>query len=241
MVSVKRESVSLTLPDGRTLDVQISRNARTRISLNLSPRGEARLSIPPQADDKVALDFLHQRRDWLMLHLAQQPESQPEPAAQPALPDSILYQGQPMTLTVTPGRQPKVGIMGDTLQVSGVTPQRPAQAIIAHWLTMQAALALPVRASMLAGQYGVRPAKIDVSNAGRRWGSCTARGNIRLNWRLVQAPGAVMDYVITHELAHLRHMNHSAAFWAQVEQWCPDWKQHRNWLKKHGDQLFALG
>ena len=71
--------------------------------------------------------------------------------------------------------------------------------------------------------------------------SCSASGTIRLNWRLVQAPPQVLDYVLAHELAHLVHMNHSAAFWAEVARLEPDWQQARLWLKTHGTTLFSLG
>jgi len=80
-----------------------------------------------------------------------------------------------------------------------------------------------------------------LSSARTRWGSCTSQGIIRLNWRLVQAPPAVLDYVIAHELAHLRHMNHSPAFWAEVGRLYPGWQPARQWLKTHGDSLFRYG
>lgn len=233
----EQDTVALTLPDGRALNVRLSRRARSRISLSVTPKGEVRLSIPPRVDQQIALQFLHERRDWLMQHLS---APVPAPAAPSAL-TTIQYLGQSISLNPQPGRRPSAQLQHDILSVYGITDERPVQAIVAKWLHSQAALVLTQRTGVLAGLYGVRPAKVAVSNAGRRWGSCTAQGNIRLNWRLIQAPHEVIDYVITHELAHLRHMNHSSAFWAQVEQWCPDWQQHRNWLKKHCEQLFTLG
>lgn len=86
-----------------------------------------------------------------------------------------------------------------------------------------------------------QPASLSLSSARTRWGSCSASGAIRLNWRLVQAPPHILDYVLAHELAHLVHMNHSAAFWSETERLFPHWRTARQWLKQHGDTLFAFG
>jgi hypothetical protein len=72
-----------------------------------------------------------------------------------------------------------------------------------------------------------------VRNQKSRWGSCSRRGTISLNWRLIQAPPFVCDYIILHELSHLKEMNHSARFWHEVERVCPDYKMAERWLKQH--------
>ena len=73
-----------------------------------------------------------------------------------------------------------------------------------------------------------------VRNQRARWGSCSATGGISLNWRLVQTPEAVRDYIIHHELMHLREMNHSARFWARVEEVCPGWRDAERWIRRNG-------
>lgn len=83
------------------------------------------------------------------------------------------------------------------------------------------------------------PQKLALSSARSRWGSCSASGGVRLNWRLMQAPPAVIDYVVIHELAHLAELNHSPRFWAIVAAHCPDWKVRRDWLKQHGNRLLG--
>lgn len=79
--------------------------------------------------------------------------------------------------------------------------------------------------------------RITIRDQKTRWGSCSARGTLSFNWRLMLAPPAILDYVVVHELCHLTHMNHSAAFWQSVEQVYPDYRTARKWLKEHGQEL----
>ncbi|WP_292747217.1 M48 family metallopeptidase, partial [Methylophaga sp. UBA3191] len=96
---------------------------------------------------------------------------------------------------------------------------------------------LPERVKQLAEQTSLRPNLVQIKSYKARWGSCTMRGDIQLNWQLVQATQSINDYVIIHELCHLRQHNHSKAFWDLVEQFDPNFREHRRWLKQHGHQL----
>ncbi len=92
---------------------------------------------------------------------------------------------------------------------------------------------LPARVTTLAERSRLRPSRISVRGQRTRWGSCSVKGNLSLNWRLVQVPLEVRDYVLIHELCHLCHMNHSSAFWALVRGHCPDYERSEAWLKAH--------
>ena len=80
---------------------------------------------------------------------------------------------------------------------------------------------------------GVTPKTVKVANQKRRWGSCSARGALRFSWRMARLPEDVFDYIVVHELAHLKQMNHSPRFWSVVESVCPNHKSHRRWLRKN--------
>jgi predicted metal-dependent hydrolase len=87
---------------------------------------------------------------------------------------------------------------------------------------------------------GVKPQRIQIRDQRSRWGSCSTRGTLSFNWRLVLAPFEVLDYVVVHELCHLREPNHSRRFWKLVEQRRPDWRAQRDWLHEHGPELLAF-
>ncbi len=96
---------------------------------------------------------------------------------------------------------------------------------------------IPPKVEKYAKILGVRYGGITIRNQKTRWGSCSAKGNLNFNCLLTKVPEEVMDYVVVHELCHLKEMNHSKAFWSLVEGVMPDYRQKRNWLKEHGGEL----
>jgi predicted metal-dependent hydrolase len=97
--------------------------------------------------------------------------------------------------------------------------------------------ALPPRLLALAETHGLQVSRVSIRNQRTRWGSCGRDGHITLNWRLMLMPESVRDYVLIHELMHLRRLDHSPAFWRLVEAACPDYRDARRWLKAHGPSL----
>lgn len=101
----------------------------------------------------------------------------------------------------------------------------------------EASAELPARCVALGVPHGLRPTRVQVRNQQSRWGSCSTRGSIALNWRLVQMPTDVADYVMLHELVHLEHPNHSTRFWRRVAAVCPAWRSAERWLRTSGRDL----
>jgi predicted metal-dependent hydrolase len=110
------------------------------------------------------------------------------------------------------------------------------RAVTVH-LWRLAAEELPPRVMEFATQHGLTVRRITVRNQRSRWGSCSRRGTVSLNWRLIQTPPFVRDYIILHELMHLREMNHSARYWREVAGVCPDYERAEVWLKGHSSLL----
>ena len=97
------------------------------------------------------------------------------------------------------------------------------------------------KTALYASLMGVSYGRISIRDQKTRWGSCSGKGNLNFNWRLILAPEAVRDYVVVHELAHRKEMNHSSKFWGIVEAVLPDYRRQRLWLKQYGDQLMEFG
>lgn len=97
---------------------------------------------------------------------------------------------------------------------------------------------IPNRVKYFAEKFGKKYNKIKITSARTRWWSCTSQKNLNFSYRLIQADNKAIDYVIIHELAHLKYMNHSKAFWNHVEEMMPDYKEWHNWLKKEGKNFW---
>jgi len=143
----------------------------------------------------------------------------------------LPYLGSTLTLRTSPGTRVRAERRDRDLVVA--TPARAAEEIrrgVVAWYKRVAHAHLGERVATLSLRAAISPPRFVLSSAMGRWGSCNSRREVRLAWRLVKAPPEMVDYVVCHELAHLKHMNHSAAFWAEVERQCPDYRRLRTAL-----------
>ena len=119
----------------------------------------------------------------------------------------------------------------DALNVEKLTPEE------IKTLAEQALKIIPQRVEYFAGQVGVDYGRITIRNQKTRWGSCSSKGNLNFNCLLMLAPDEILDYVVVHELCHRKEMNHSKAFWAEVEKVLPDYRESVKWLKEKGNLI----
>ena len=106
-------------------------------------------------------------------------------------------------------------------------------------LAKEAMIRIPARVEYFADIIGVEYGRITIRNQKTRWGSCSGKSNLNFNCLLMLTPDEIVDYVVVHELCHLKEMNHSPRFWAEVERVLPDYKERRLWLKRHGGELIG--
>lgn len=181
--------------------------------------------------------YVRQQRDWLQrawsrMHAGMQ-------RAESGAANELRYLGRRLRLDVRHSLFHEVRRDGDTLRVYAPL-DADAGELVRDWLLARAERLLAWRLARIARRLGRAPSRFALSDAQTQWGSCTRRGHIRLNWRLVQAPLALIDYVAAHELAHLIHLDHSPRFWAQVAVLCPDALARRAELRTMGNSLFLV-
>lgn len=127
-------------------------------------------------------------------------------------------------------------VRGEEGKAAFTLPGTPAEEAVYR---AQASEVFARKAAYYAARMGVTYNKITIRDQKTRWGSCSGKGNLNFNWRLVLAPVPVLDYVVVHELAHRREMNHSSRFWDVVGEIMPDYQIHRRWLRDHGSSLMG--
>lgn len=219
----------------RRIPVRVVRHPRARrYLLRVQPDGVVRLTVPPRGSLRAAWEFATRQAGWITRQLHRQSVALPAtPCWDPGT--EILYRGALTALRVVPGTTGARVVFADQqLAAPGPTDLRPA---VEQHLWSVARRELPVRTRELAATHGLVIQRVSVRNQRTRWGSCSRRGTISLNWRLIQMPPAVRDYVILHELMHRREMNHSPRFWREVERVCPGYRDARRWLRAHRHQL----
>ena len=159
--------------------------------------------------------------------------------AESAAANELHYLGRRLRLDIRHSLFPEIHRHGNTLRVYAPL-DADAGGLVRDWLFARAERLLAWRLARIARRLGRAPSRFALSDAQTQWGSCTRRGHIRLNWRLVQAPLALIDYVAAHELAHLVHLDHSPRFWGQVAALCPDALARRAELRTMGNSLFRV-
>ncbi len=220
---------------GRTVPIVLRRmhNAR-RLTLRLAPDGsEVRITLPAWAEAREAIAFAHARADWLSSQLARLPAR-----AAPVPGSAVHYRGTGLRLEWEPRAPRRPAIAGEVLRLGG--PETGLEVRVRRWLEAEALRLSEADMQEYCAAAGLDPVPVGLTRAQRRWGSCSDKSRIRINWRLVQAPDFVRRSVIAHEVAHLVHFDHSPAFHALLGRiYEADIRSADQWLRDHGRTLYA--
>jgi predicted metal-dependent hydrolase len=222
-----------TTGEGPREEIVFKRSATARnYRLSLSRDGVAVATIPTRGSLREAERFVQMNHEWLERARERQ-RRRPRAAPVWTIGTQVLWRGsfeqiRPAAL----GEKPSVCLGADVFRVPRL--EGDLRPLLEARIIRLAKVELPARAWELAAQTRMNVTRVSVRDQRSRWGSCTAAGAISLNWRLVLTPESVRDYIICHELMHLREMNHSARFWACVEEVFPEWREAEAWIKRNG-------
>jgi len=215
---------------GQCIDYVLARRrGRRGVGLRVDSAGLT-VSAPATMPLSRIEGFMHESERWVLRKIAEWSGKRIR-TVEWRDGESLPYLGDAMSLRVAEATRDRVELAEGELRASlrDPTPERIHRAVVA-WYKRAALAHLAGRTFSLANVAGLTPPRVFLSSALTRWGSCNARREVRFSWRLVKAPPALVDYVICHELAHLRHMNHSRAFWTEVERQCPRYRELRREL-----------
>ncbi len=237
----KAESEHTIALDGRQVDYKlVRRRGRRGVGLKVDGAGltvAASLTTPLAAIEGM----IDQHAGWVAKKLGQW--SQRKIVAQNWQTGAVvLFMGEPLTLMVDVGHaraRVELALGHLFVKVKTAAPEAIEKAVVA-WLKKQALPHLAQRAFLFARLHQLTPPRVFLSSANSRWGSCNSKREVRFSWRLIKAAPALIDYVVFHELAQLRHMNHSAAFWAEVKRMCPEYETLKIELDRNDHRFRAF-
>ncbi|MDX1951338.1 MAG: SprT family zinc-dependent metalloprotease [Verrucomicrobiota bacterium] len=215
------------------VSVQFTRKrGAKRYILRVTPERTLKVTVPWQGNRAAARQFVERHIPWIRNQLLKKPHSE-----LPWVAGSLIwYRGTLLPLEVIPaGEHLLLKLGAESWKVEANSG--PFRHLLGRIFRALAEETLPRRVMQLAEFHRLEVRRVTIRNQKTRWGSCSARRTISLNWRLIQAPDLVIDYIIIHELMHLQEMNHSEQFWKKVEAACPEYRAAEQWLKAHGREL----
>jgi predicted metal-dependent hydrolase len=206
-----------------------------RVSLRICPReGAVVVTLPPRATRRAGLALVLEHAEWILERLAcLAPAVEFVPDAQ------LLLGGERHVIRHEPRARGGAFLDGTTIVVTGA--REFLRRRVGDFLREEAKRRIGVLVAPHAAALEVKPRRICVKDTRSRWGSCAPDGTLAFSWRLVMAPSWVTDYVVAHEVAHLRELNHSARFWALVEKLTPNRDAAVEWLRLEGPALLRVG
>ncbi len=224
---------------GRTLPLRIVENERARrLTLRIDAGGQGlRVTVPPGLRQGEVEKFLHRHQGWLEQRLAKVPD---RPQVRRGV--KVPFRGVPHLVVHEPGRRGTVSVEngegGPRLVVHGERLHLPRR--VADFLKREARREIEMLVARHTATVGRKAKAIRFRDTTSRWGSCTSDGTLSFSWRIMMAPPAVIDYLVAHEVAHLKEMNHGPDFWKLCGQLCPDTERCKAWLKRNGGALQAI-
>ncbi len=206
-----------------------------RVSLRIDARaGEVVVTLPMRSGRRAGMALLTAHASWVMQRLA---ALSPAVALAPGV--EVLLGGRPHVIRHDPAARGGAFLDGATIVVTGA-PEFLARRVT-DFLRAEAKRRIAILADGHAATLAVKIRAIRLKDTNSRWGSCAPDGTLAFSWRLVMAPDVVLDYVVAHEVAHLRELNHSARFWAHVEHLTPNRLPAQDWLRANGPALLRVG
>jgi predicted metal-dependent hydrolase len=213
---------------------KLVRSKRKTLSLIIEPDGTLTVRAPLRMKEADIRDFIEIKKDWIKRKQAQALKDAPVPHNY-IDGEKFWYLGEEIPLCIIQGDKPALVVDSVFKLTESALPQ--AKVLFEKWYRKQARAVFIERTSRFVHSYNFTVGKVRISSARTRWGSCSSKRTLSFTWRLVMAPLEIIDYVVVHELCHLNELNHSKAYWAQVETILPDYKIRRRWLRDNGGML----
>ena len=211
---------------------RVIRSRRRTIALIVQNDGKLVVRAPWGVTENQIQNIVDRKVKWIINKQVLSREKQQRIQKQYINGEKFLYLGYPYRLAIVDSPRPALTLEKQFLLAR--TSHSKARQVFTRWYKEQAMQVITSRVHFFIERLGVSCPIIRITSARTRWGSCSFKGTLSFTWRLVMAPLDIIDYVVLHELVHLKHKNHSKAFWLNVQAYMPDFNERRKWLKENG-------
>jgi len=216
---------------------KIMRSDRKSIAIQITNNGTIIIKAPNQATDETISKVILKNQSWIEEKIKKVQSRDPKFKEKEFVNgEGFLYLGKHYRLNIIKNQEEPL-ILKDKYFHLSESHLYKAREVFIDWYKERAFEKISERVEFYAKIKGCTYNKINITNAQRRWGSCSSLGNLNFTWRLIMAPLSVIDYVVIHELVHLEEKNHSKKFWSKVKVLMPDYEEKDRWLRENGYML----
>ncbi|MFW5878370.1 MAG: M48 family metallopeptidase [Myxococcota bacterium] len=220
------------------LSFEVRRSSRRRtMQITVDRDGELLLFAPSECPESKLAAFVRQKRTWIHTKLAEKEASRVvRPRKEFVTGEGFPYLGRSYRLLLVDDQDVPVKLVDGRFRMRRDCASDGHKHMV-RWYREHAAPWLRRRMEQWTGRIGVKPTGLAVKDLGYRWGSCSPSGTVNFHWKTILLPAAIVDYVIVHELVHLREQHHTPEFWRRVERAMPDYERRKGWLAERGNEL----
>ena len=220
--------------NNQTIEYVLIFKKKKNISIKIENSGEIKVLAPLGVDYNYIDDLIIRQANWIIKSLDKMNKES-------SIDNKAILLGKYYNLIINKSHEDKIFRDNSNIIINSKDLNRKyINELLISWYKNMALDIVGKRVMDISNNIYIRPSKIIIKDQKSLWGSCNSRREIRLNWRLVLMPQFVMDYIIIHELCHIKQMNHSKEFWKLVESHCPNYKESKYWLKENGAMLMKL-
>jgi len=234
------------------IEYNLIKSKRKTITISVDSKGNILVKAPSRLTDEKVLELVKNKSSWIERKLLLVEKTVGRTRERQYVNDEIFYyMGKEYSLQLIDDASRKkitINIYDDKLVITipiskvgiineGIVNETIIKSALTKWYKQMAKVKISERVTYYESFFSEKPGPVIVKEQKKRWGSCSQDGTLRFNWRIIMAPEHIVDYIVVHEMCHLRYMNHASEFWNLVERILPDFKIRKDWLKKNGITL----
>ena len=220
----------------KDIEYTLIRSRRKTASIYIERDGKVSVLVPEKLTSRQVEDILESKRKWIYQSLAEWQDLNANRIQRDYVNgEGFLYLGRSYRLKLVSDLPEPLMLKDGYFCLRSTKGSAPdADAVFREFYRAKGAIRIPPRVAYFQAKMGVKSKSIKIMDLKHRWASCTASGNLNFHWKCMMAPLTVIDYIVVHELAHLIHSNHSAAFWNELDKVMPDFQERKIWLRDNG-------
>ncbi len=222
----------------KDIEYTLRRSARKTASIYIERDGQVSILAPESLADYQIEELIEHKRRWIYTNLAEWNDLNAARVQRTYVNgQGFLYLGRSYRLKIVDEQDQPLKLLNGYFCLRRDAQNEHADKVFQKFYREKGQELIPTRVAKFQGGMGVSPDTVRIQELGNRWGSCTKEGNINFHWKCLMAPLSIVDYIVVHELAHLKHPNHSSFFWNEVDKTLPDYRDHEDWLRDNGASL----